>query len=99
VVPVQAPDQPAKVFVVTGEAASVTCVPEAKLAEHAVDVAEQLIPAGVLVTAPLPAPAKETVSVLPATTPLKVAVTLSEPLRVTVHVLVPEQLPPHPANV
>jgi hypothetical protein len=98
VVPVHAPDQPAKVLVVTGVSVSVTCVPGAKLVEQAVDVAEQLIPTGVLVTVPLPAPARETVNAMSVTGAVKVAVTLSEAVSVTVHVLVPEQLPPHPPN-
>src|ERR1700722_4680890 len=98
VVPVQAPDQPAKVLVVTGVSVSVTAVPGAKLMEHAVDVAEQLIPVGVLVTVPLPAPARETVNGMSVTGAVNVAVTLSEAANVTVHALVPEQLPPHPPN-
>src|ERR1700685_319957 len=98
VVPAHAPDQPAKVLVATGVSVSVTCVPGAKLVEHAVDVAEQLIPMGVLVIVPLPAPARETVNARSVTGAVKVAVTFSEALSVTVQVLVPEQLPPHPVN-
>jgi hypothetical protein len=97
-VPVQAPDQPAKVLVATGVSVSVTCVPGAKLVEQAVDVAEQLIPVGVLVTVPPPAPARETVNAMSVTGAVKVAVMLSEALSVTEQVLVPEQLPPHPVN-
>jgi hypothetical protein len=95
---VHAPDQPAKVLVVTGVSVSVTVVPGAKLREQAVDVAEQLIPAGVLVTVPAPAPARETVNAMSVTGALNVAVMLSEALNVTVQALVPEQLPPHPTN-
>jgi len=53
-VPVQAPDQLAKVEPVPAAAVSVTTVPLAKLALH---VAPQLIPAGLLVTVPVPVPA------------------------------------------
>jgi len=53
-VPVQAPDQPAKALLVPGVSLSVTCVFWLKLAEQVVG---QLIPAGVLVTVPAPAPA------------------------------------------
>jgi hypothetical protein len=92
-VPVQVPDHPAKVFVATGVSVSVTAVPGANPAEHAVEVAEQLIPAGVLVTVPAPAPASATVNAMPA---LNVAVTLSAAVRVRLHVLTPEQLPLQP---
>lgn len=56
-VPVQAPDQPAKVLPAAACAVKVTGVLAAKLAEH---VLPQLIPAGLLVTVPLPAPWRET---------------------------------------
>ena len=52
-VPVQAPDQPANFEPVAGVAVSVTCVPLPKLSVH---VAPQLIPAGELVTVPVPVP-------------------------------------------
>ena len=52
-VPVQAPDQPAKVTPELGAALSVTAVPLAKLAEQ---VCPQLMPAGVLVMVPAPVP-------------------------------------------
>lgn len=45
------PDHPVKVFPPLGEAVEVTTVPDVKLAEH---VPGQEIPAGLLVTAPLP---------------------------------------------
>jgi len=51
-VPVHAPLQPEKVWPLAGVAVSVTLVPEVKLAEQ---VAPQLMPAGKLVTVPLPA--------------------------------------------
>jgi hypothetical protein len=53
-VPLQAPDQPAKVDPGAAVSVSVTWVPLAKLAVH---VAPQLMPAGVLVTIPAPLPA------------------------------------------
>ena len=53
-VPVQAPVQPVKTELASCFAVSVTDVPLAKLAIHAVP---QIIPDGVLVTAPPPAPA------------------------------------------
>jgi hypothetical protein len=58
-VPVQAPDQPANVEPEAAVAVSVTAVPLAKLAVHVVG---QLMPAGLLVTVPVPAPALCTVS-------------------------------------
>jgi hypothetical protein len=57
--PVHAPDQPVKVLLVAGVSFSVTCVFCVKLAEHVVG---QLIPAGVLVTVPVPAPSSVTVT-------------------------------------
>jgi hypothetical protein len=52
-VPVQAPDQPAKVSPELGAALRVTAVPLAKLK---LQVCPQLMPAGVLVMVPAPAP-------------------------------------------
>jgi hypothetical protein len=59
VVPVHAPLQPAKVLFVPGISLSVTWVFCRKLAEHVVG---QLIPAGLLVTVPVPVPASVTVT-------------------------------------
>jgi hypothetical protein len=58
-VPLQAPVQPAKVELGAGAAVSVTAVPAAKPATQAVP---QLIPAGLLVTLPVPVPEAVTVS-------------------------------------
>jgi hypothetical protein len=63
--PVQAPAQLTKVPPLAGVSVNVTAVPVAKVAVHvfAVELAlEQLIPAGLLVTVPVPAPAVATVS-------------------------------------
>jgi hypothetical protein len=66
VVPVQAPDQLAKVLPIAGVSVSVTALPCAKGALQVFVVEElelvQLIPAGVLVTVPMPPPAVATVS-------------------------------------
>jgi len=96
-VPVQSPLQPANVEPVEGVAVSVTELPSAKGAEH---VAPQLMPAGLLVTVPVPVPAFETVRVLVVPEPVKVAVTTWSELITTVHVPAPEQPPPlQPAKV
>jgi hypothetical protein len=88
-VPEQPPPlQPLKVEPVAGVAVSVTAVPLAKPAEH---VVPQVIPAGLLVTVPAPAPAGETVSVKVGA---KVAVTVVAAEIVTVQDPVPEQPPP-----
>ena len=58
-VPVQAPDHPAKVELAFGAAVNVTEVPLEKLALH---VEPQEMPAGLLVTVPAPVPASATVS-------------------------------------
>ena len=66
-VPLQpAPLQPWKTEAPTGAAVSVTVLPEVKLARQ---VAPQLIPAGLLVTRPVPAPAGMTVRTTPLPLP------------------------------
>src|SRR5205814_1699813 len=89
-VPAQPPPlQPLKVEPAAGAAVSVTAVPLAKLAVH---VAPQVIPAGELLTVPLPVPAGVTVRVKVCS--VKVAVTVVAAERVIVHDPVPEQPPP-----
>src|SRR5207249_577708 len=83
------PVQPVKVEPAAGVAVSVTAVPLAKLAEQ---VAPQVIPAGELVTVPLPVPALLTVSAKLGRA--KVAVTVVAAETVTVQAPVPEQPPP-----
>jgi hypothetical protein len=58
--PAHAPLQPAKTSLVAGVSLSVTWLFCGKLAEH---IAGQLIPTGLLVTVPVPAPAMVTVIV------------------------------------
>lgn len=57
--PVQSPDHPAKVVPAAGAAVNTTCFPLAKVAAQ---VPGQLIPAGLLVTEPVPVPVLCTVS-------------------------------------
>jgi len=91
------PVQPANVEPSAADAVSVTAVPLAKLAEHVVG---QLIPAGALVTVPVPVPASLTVTAKLFVLPPKLAVTAVAAVIVKVHVLVPSQVaPPHPVNV
>src|SRR5438132_6829110 len=87
-VPEQPPLQPVKVEPAAGTAVSVTAVPFVKLAEQ---VAPQVIPAGLLVTVPVPAPAGVTVNTKVGA---KVAVTVVAAESVTVQAPVPEQPPP-----
>jgi hypothetical protein len=96
-VPLQAalPVQPANVEPVPAAAVNITGVPLAKLALH---VVPQLIPAGELVTVPVPVPAFVTVKANVVV--LNVAVTASAAFIVTTHVPVPlHPAPLHPANV
>jgi hypothetical protein len=95
-VPEQGAPQPVKVDPVAGAAVSVTCVPLAKLAEQ---VAPQLIPAGALVTVPVPVPAFVTDKVKFVVLGANVAVTLVAAVRVTTQVPVPEHGAPQPVNV
>src|SRR5438046_6701741 len=89
-VPEQPPPlQPVNAEPAAGAAVNVTAVPLIKLAEH---VAPQVIPAGALVTVPLPVPAGVTVRVKVCS--VKVAVTVVAPETVTTHVPVPEHPPP-----
>jgi phage tail protein X len=81
------PLQPKKAKSVPGVAVSVTLVPVLKFAEH---VPGQLIPAGLLVTVPVPTTVTETV----ATVGVNVAVTDVSDVRVITHVPVPEHPPP-----
>ncbi len=91
-VPVQAPPQPVKTDPALARAVRSTLVPEVKVAEQ---VAPQLIPAGLLVTVPEPAPCGVTVS---ENCGLKVAVTFWAELMVTLQAPVPEHAPPQPLN-
>ena len=91
-VPVQAPPQPLNTDPAAAAAVRVTLVPETKVAEH---VAPQLIPAGELVTVPVPLPCSETVS---ASCGAKVAVTFCAELMVTLHAPVPVHAPLQPVK-
>jgi hypothetical protein len=88
--------QPVNVDPVAGVAVNVTWVPLAKLAEQ---VGMQLMPAGVLVTVPVPLPASVTVSAKFVVPPPKFAVTVVAAVIVTVHVPVPSHGALHPVNV
>jgi len=91
--PLQPPVHPANVDPVDGAAVSVTLVPLVKFALH---VAPQLIPAGLLVTVPVPVPASATLNA--GVTALKVAVTEAFWLNVTLHGPVPVHEPDHAAK-
>src|SRR5215471_9470833 len=89
------PLHPANVAPLTGVAAKATLCPLGKVALH---VAGQLIPAGLLVTVPLPVPATLTVS--GCGSKVKVAVTLRAWVMLTVQGPVPlHPSPLQPANV
>lgn len=90
-VPLQAPPQPAKLEPLPGVAVRVTVAPLLKLA---VQLAPQLIPAGELVTVPLPVPALVTLRAKLVPEVLKVAVTDLAALMVRVQLPVPVQPPP-----
>ena len=90
------PVQPANVEPSAATAVNVTLVPLAKFAEHVVG---QTIPAGALITVPLPVPISLTVSAKLFVV-LNVAVTGVVAVTVTTQVPVPEHpLPLQPANV
>ena len=90
------PAQPAKVEFAPGVAVSVTCVPVAKLA---LQLVPQLIPAGWLVTVPVPFPERPTLNVGSLWLAVKVAVTFSLALSVTTQVEpLPHPPPVQPAN-
>jgi hypothetical protein len=90
VFPVHAPPQPPKPLFVPDVSLKVICVLWGKLAEHVVG---QLMPAGLLVTVPVPAPSKLTVK-----SGLKLAETLAGVVTRRLQVLLPEQLPLQPAK-
>jgi hypothetical protein len=90
-VPEQAPLHPPNIELAPGETVSVTGVPCANLAEHVVG---QLIPAGLLVTVPVPETLTVSFSVA-----LNVAVTVLAALTVTLQAPVPEHAPLHPLKV
>ena len=90
--PVHAPLQPTNAELAAGVSFMVTTVPLVKFAAH---VPGQLIPAGLLVTVPVPFPARVTVR---GKSNLKLAVTTSDALKATEHVPVPEQGPLQPVK-
>lgn len=92
--PLQPPPlQLVKVEPLVPAALSVTVVPVAKSAAH---VPGQEIPLGILVTVPVPVPARLTVSRSVETATLKRAVTVAFPVKLQAPV--PEQPPLQPAN-
>jgi hypothetical protein len=93
-VPEQAPLQPANWKPWSGVAVRATAVP---LSKEALQVAPQSIPAGELVTLPLP-PLVTVRANWPGEVLAKLAVTLFAASTVTVQVAVPEQAPLHPVN-
>src|ERR1041385_8082517 len=92
-VPLQEPLQPANVEPESGVAAKLTTAPFAKLAEH---VAPQEIPAGELVTVPVPVPLLATVRVKGPGCEVKVALLDFAESMVTLHAPVPLQAPLQP---
>ena len=91
------PDQPPNVVPALGLAVSVTAVPLAKLALH---VAPHVIPAGELLTVPVPLPDVRTDNwKLLAAAVLNVAVTEALAAAIMLHADVPLQAPDQPANV
>lgn len=95
--PVQ-PVQLVNVLLGPGVSVSVICVSGAKVKLQPIaEPFEQSIPAGVLVTVPVPVPARETVNT--AGGALKVAVTLTPAVTVTLQAAAPVQAPDQPAKV
>jgi hypothetical protein len=88
--PVHAPDQPIKFESTPAAAVKVTTVSAVTSAEH---TEPQFMPAGLLVTVPMPVPALVTVS-----GNVNVADTFFAPSIVTVHDPVPLHAPDQPAN-
>src|SRR5205823_174329 len=88
-VPPHAPPQPPKLWPLAGVAVRLTCVPPAKLALH---VAGQLMPAGELVTVPLPL----SLTVIVAVLGTKVAVAPRVAFSLTVQLAVPLHAPLQP---
>ena len=89
-VPEQPPLQPVKLEPALATAVKVTCSPELNDAEQ---VAPQAMPAGKLVTVPVPVPADVTVSVF-ETAVAKAAVTVVDPVRETVQEVPDEEVQP-----
>jgi hypothetical protein len=96
VVPLHAPDQPLNVDPAVGVAVRVTAVPLEKLALH---VVPQLMPAGLLVTEPVPVPARVTLRTGAAPRRLNVAVTEVLLFSVTAQTVIPLQVPDQPAKI
>jgi hypothetical protein len=92
-VPVQSPVHPAKVEPAAGNAVRTTVDPVLIVAEQAPG---QLIPPTLLVTEPVPVPAKVTLT--GNDVGMKLALTDCAELMVTVHASAPLQAPPHPLN-
>jgi hypothetical protein len=92
-VAVQLPDQPANVEPEPGVAVNATEVPLFSVVEH---VVPQLIPAGLLVTVPVPVPARVTVS-------MYVLIRLNTAVQVMLEFIVTlplaQAVPDHPAKV
>jgi hypothetical protein len=91
-VPEQAPFHELNTSFDPADSLRVTLVPCGKTALH---VAGQLIPAGLLVTAPVPEPVIETVSVSPG---VNAAESDSFPVIIKLQLLLPEQAPLHPSK-
>jgi hypothetical protein len=96
-VPLQAPDHPVNVEPDEGAAVSVITVP---LLNAALQVVPQLIPVGLLVTDPVPVPARVTVSMGCWTTIAENwAITEVWEVSVTTHEFIPEHPPDQPVKI